>query len=78
MAFMCFDAEECSALIKNGKLRFQARKFDGEGNVIEQVTISLPTELKDFFTQVINLDADSASPKVHDKFNRLKYFISGS
>ena len=57
MAYVCLQAQECRAFIKNGKLRFQARKIDDNGDVLEQVTISFPKEMASYFTHVENTDA---------------------
>lgn len=56
MSYVCLEAEECRVFIKNGKLRFQARKRDDQGEIKEQVTVSFPLEMAYCFTQVENMD----------------------
>lgn len=60
MAYICLNANECRAFIKNGKLRFQARQTNKEGDIVDQVTISLPKDMTYFFTQIIDLEGNTS------------------
>lgn len=73
MSYVCLQAEECRVFIKNGKLRFQARKTNDKGEILEQVTVSFPKEMAYYFTQVEKLDeVESYMPNID---NRIKDFL---
>lgn len=68
MAYVSIEADECRAYVKNGKLRFQARKVNCAGEVTGQVTVSLPVELAVHFRQVADLDEDiSCEPRAKNR-----------
>lgn len=78
MSYMCLEAEECRAFIKNGKLRFQARKTNDEGDILEQVTVSFPKEMAFYFTQVENLDEIKCGCEKNSKHqNRIEDYLTG-
>ncbi|MCA9395139.1 MAG: hypothetical protein KC900_13135 [Candidatus Omnitrophica bacterium] len=73
MAYVSIEADECRAYVKNGKLRFQARKVNCAGEVTGQVTVSLPVELAVHFRQVADLDEDiSCEPRAKKQTNRIR------
>jgi len=72
MAHVCLQAEECRVFIKNGQLRFQARRRNKNKEVEEQVTISFPKEMVCYFTKVEDLDKEKLIIK---NANRIRNFL---
>lgn len=75
MAHVCLKADQCRIFIKNGQLRFQARRLDDDENVEEQVTITFPKEMACWFNQVENLDEPE---ELDQPLNRIKDLLSES
>lgn len=76
MAHVCLQADECRAFIKNGKLRFQARRLNENEEVVEQVTISFPKEMADCFTKVKDFDCDENLVTHIEVKNRINKLLS--
>lgn len=78
MSYVCLQAEECRVFIKNGKLRFQARRTNDNGDILEQVTVSLPKEMAHYFTKVENFDELNCHCNARQIFqSRIKNFLTG-
>lgn len=60
MAHVSLKAQECSVVLKNGKIRFQAFRYDFSGEVTDQVTITLPLKEAGKFNciQIVGKDTE--------------------
>lgn len=76
MAYTCLNAEECRVFLKNGKLRFQARKLNKKGEIEEQITITFPKDLAWVNTDVEDMDEEELDMQTHQLYvSRIKDYL---